>query len=53
MASKNTRRKSSDSDGQGMGLLLVVGGLIWVIVHLIWWILAALVLIATGRGGNR
>ena len=48
MASKNTRRKSSHNDGQGMGLLIVAGGVIWVIVHLIWWILAALVLIVTG-----
>lgn len=47
MGSKSTRRKSSENDDRGIGLLIAVGGVIWVIVHLIWWILAALVLIVT------
>lgn len=48
MTQKNRPRKSAQSDDRGKGLVILVGIVVYVIVHFIWWILAALVLVVTG-----
>lgn len=48
MVQRNTRRKPARRDSGAKGLFVLVGVVGYLIVHFIWWVLAALVLIAAG-----
>ncbi len=47
---KSAKKSGGERDSEGLGLLLAVGAVGWVIVHLIWWILAAALLAAAALG---